>query len=81
MFMNKHKETWQSWSSWSSPVGLGIFYLTSALAAAIVIYTLLNLAGTVAELAHPAPSYSYPTTDASGAPTLDTTGAGTSLGQ
>ena len=51
---------WKSWSSWQSPVGLGIFFLTTALAAAIALYALLNLLGAVMSLARPAPTYSYP---------------------
>lgn len=53
-----HKEArfgmWKSWSSWSSPVGLGIFLLTTALALAIFLYTVLNLVGAVLEASHPA---------------------------
>lgn len=47
---------WNSWSSWSSPVGLGVFLFLAALAAAIVLYSLLNLAGAVISIAHPAAS-------------------------
>ncbi len=38
---------WDSWSSWSSPVGLGIFLLTAGIGFAVVIYTLLSLAGAI----------------------------------
>ncbi len=48
------------WSSWCSPVGLGIFFLTTALGAAIAVYTLLNLIGAIMSFVHPAPTYSYP---------------------
>ncbi|CAN5762943.1 hypothetical protein BH11PAT2_BH11PAT2_03080 [soil metagenome] len=48
------------WSSWCSPVGLGVFFLTTALAAAIALYTILNLIGAVMTLSHPAQQYSYP---------------------
>ncbi|MDB5189934.1 MAG: hypothetical protein JWN49_260 [Parcubacteria group bacterium] len=48
------------WSSWCSPVGLGVFFLTTALAAAIALYTILNLIGAIMTLSHPAQSYSYP---------------------
>ncbi len=52
----KKFDTWNSWSSWSSPVGLGIFFLTTALAGAIALYALLNLLGTALSLARPEPS-------------------------
>ena len=45
---------WKSWSSWASPVGLGFFFLTSALALAILLYTLLNLVVSIDETLHPA---------------------------
>ncbi|MEO6536716.1 MAG: hypothetical protein ABIT47_03395 [Candidatus Paceibacterota bacterium] len=62
------------WSSWCSPVGLGIFFVTTALAAAIALYTILNLIGAVMTLSNPTPSYSYPAEIQT--PT-GTTGAGT----
>ena len=48
--------TWNSWSSWSSPIGIGFFFLTGALALAILLYTLLNLFVSVEEALHPAPA-------------------------
>lgn len=36
-----HHGPWQS--NWKSPVALGLFLLTAALAGAIVLYTLLNI--------------------------------------
>ncbi|MBA3788976.1 hypothetical protein H0X32_01100 [Patescibacteria group bacterium] len=53
----KHSEArfgmWQSWSSWSSPVGLGVFFLTTALALAVVLYALLSLVGAVLQATRP----------------------------
>jgi hypothetical protein len=51
--------TWNSWSSWSSPVGLGIFFLTTALAVAIGLYALLNLIGTGIQLFSPPQQMMY----------------------
>jgi heme/copper-type cytochrome/quinol oxidase subunit 3 len=52
---NEHKMGMcKPWSSWKSPVGLGIFLLTSTLAFAILLYTLLNLVVSVGEALHPA---------------------------
>jgi len=48
------------WASWCSPVGLGVFFITTALAAAIAIYTILTLITGIMSLTRPAPSYSYP---------------------
>jgi hypothetical protein len=42
------------WFGWKSPVGLGIFFITTALALAILLYTLLNLVVSVSEALHPA---------------------------
>jgi hypothetical protein len=47
---------WKSWSSWVSPVGLGIFFLTTSLALAILLYTILNLVVSIEEAVHPAAS-------------------------
>jgi hypothetical protein len=44
---------WNSWSSWSSPVGLGIFLFTAALAAAIVIYAVGNIVVALHQTAAP----------------------------
>jgi hypothetical protein len=46
------------WATWKSPVGLGFFLLTASLAAAIILYTLLNLFVSVSEAMHPADSSS-----------------------
>jgi hypothetical protein len=50
------------WASWCSPVGLGIFFITTALAAAVAIYAILSIVSGIMALSHPAPSYSYPAT-------------------
>jgi hypothetical protein len=56
-----HHSPHSYWASWCSPVGLGIFFFTTALAAAIALYTILNLIGAVMTLSHPASqSYTYP---------------------
>lgn len=47
-----HHRPWQS--NWKSPVSLGIFFLTTALAIAVLLYTILNVAGAVLEAMHPA---------------------------
>jgi len=49
-----HHRPWQS--NWKSPVSLGFFLITAALALAIVLYTILNLVGVIEEAAHPAAS-------------------------
>lgn len=35
-----HWRAWGSWFSWGSPVGLGLFFVTVALAAAILIWAI-----------------------------------------
>lgn len=35
-----HWRAWGSWFSWGSPVGLGLFFVLSALAAAILIWVI-----------------------------------------
>jgi hypothetical protein len=47
-----HHRPWQS--NWKSPVALGTFFLTTALAIAVVLYTILNVVGAVLAAAHPA---------------------------
>ncbi|MDB5245132.1 MAG: hypothetical protein JWN90_237 [Parcubacteria group bacterium] len=64
------------WSSWCSPVGLGLFFLTTALAAAIALYTILNLIGAIMTLSHPAQSQSYTYPSDMQAP-AETTGSAT----
>ena len=49
-----HHKPWQS--NWKSPVALGIFLLTGALALAIVLYMLLNIVGVIEAAAHPSPA-------------------------
>ena len=49
---SKHSQ--KSWSGWKSPIGLGFFFITTALALAIVLYTLLNLFVSIDEALHPA---------------------------
>ena len=34
----RHWRAWGSWFSWGSPVGLGLFFVLLALAAAIVVW-------------------------------------------
>lgn len=64
------------WASWCSPVGLGIFFATAAIGAAVAVYTILSLITGIMSLAHPAASsYSYPSEAAY--PTDATTGMGT----
>jgi hypothetical protein len=53
MDLDMHKGH-KSWSSWKSPVGLGIFLITSSIALAIFLYTVLNLVGAVLQASHPA---------------------------
>jgi len=52
----------RSWSSWKSPIGLGFFLVTAAIAAAVALYTIFTLISGIMTLSQPAPSYSYPTT-------------------
>ena len=54
MHMMHKMHSWQK--SWKSPVSLGIFFLTTALAIAVLLYTILNVIGAVAEAMHPADS-------------------------
>lgn len=35
-----HWRAWGSWFSWGSPVGLGLFFVLSALAAAILVFVI-----------------------------------------
>jgi len=63
------------WASWCSPVGLGIFFVTTAFGAAVAVYTLLSLVTGIMSLTHPAPSYSYP----AGYPSDTMTGSGTGV--
>ena len=35
-----HWRAWGSWFSWGSPVGLGLFFVLTALAAAILIWVI-----------------------------------------
>ncbi len=43
------------WSGWKSPIGLGFFFITTSLAAAIALYTLLNFFVSVGQVLHPQP--------------------------
>ena len=58
------------WSSWRSPIGLGFFLVTAAIAAAVALYTVFTLISGIMTLSQPAPTYSYPTTMPSDATSL-----------
>jgi hypothetical protein len=55
----KHGHSWKQggpahWSSWDSPVGTGLFFLLSALAAAVTLHIFFALAAGAWSLTHPA---------------------------
>jgi hypothetical protein len=54
MHEGHHHRLWQN--NWKSPVSLGIFLLTASLSLAILLYTVLNLVGVIAQVLHPAAS-------------------------
>jgi uncharacterized phage infection (PIP) family protein YhgE len=45
-----HANEGSYWASWCSPVGLGIFAATAAIAFAVIVYTLISIAGIVISL-------------------------------
>ncbi len=55
---HKHDHGTSYWASWCSPVGLGIFAMTSAIALAVTLYAVLNIIGVVISLSQQQQSYS-----------------------
>lgn len=70
------------WATWCSPVGLGIFFITTAIGAAVAVYTILTLVSGIMSLMRPAPNYMYSTSGAYPAEMQTSSGAaGATVGQ
>lgn len=57
---DKHHHGATYWASWCSPVGLGIFLFTAAIALAVALYAILNIIGVIMSVhsSSAQPSYS-----------------------
>lgn len=60
---DKHHHGATYWASWCSPVGLGIFLMTAAIALAVGLYAILNIVGVIVSLHASSEQHSYSAQD------------------